>query len=83
VLNKTDINFLLGVMDKATITGLSANTKMVEVFLKLQKLLEVEDGKEKAATAMKKLMAEEKGATVPEEEPEDVENGESDVNLDE
>ncbi len=35
MLNIADINFLMGVMDKATIQGLQANKMMVEVAIKL------------------------------------------------
>lgn len=56
MLDKTDIQFIIGILNKATVQGLQANHKMVEVFLKLKQLLEQEEGKEYAAKAMAKLM---------------------------
>lgn len=38
MLNKTDIEFIIGTIDKATYQGLAANHKCVEVFLKLQEM---------------------------------------------
>jgi hypothetical protein len=38
MLDQTDIDFLIAVMDKAQVTGLKANMKMNEVFIKLQEM---------------------------------------------
>lgn len=38
MLTKTDIEFIIGTIDKANYQGLAANHKVVEVFLKLQEM---------------------------------------------